>query len=336
MSQELKGRTAFVTGGTGFVGSHLVEELLSRGVAVRALVRADPKWLEGMDVEFIRGDLDDMEALRAGVSGVDYVLHVAGLTKARTEEALDHANVEGTRNLLRAVEDSAPGVRRVLVTSTLAAGGPCREADGVPRPVLEADTMQPVSMYGRSKARMEQIVWERFSSLPITIVRPPAVYGPRETDIYTVIRTASRLRLFPIVGRADTPRLSLVHVHDLVRGMADSTFADRAVGQTLYLSAGEGHSWHEIATAIGDALGKRPVRIRVPSFVVVPAGKAVQRISGLFGALPAFNEDKAIEARHAWVCSTSSAREVLGFEARIGLDEGLRETVEWYRKEGWL
>ncbi len=157
---------AFLTGGTGFVGSWVAEELLARGYHVRALVRSDPKWLDGLDVETVPGDLGDADALRQAVDRADVVVHVAGLTRARDQQTLDRANVEGTVRLLEAVREGAPDVRRVIVTSSLEAMGPNRTApDGTPIPATEADVPQPVSMYGLSKARMETAV-------------PSAIRGP--------------------------------------------------------------------------------------------------------------------------------------------------------------
>jgi len=327
---------AFVTGGTGFVGSHLTEELLRRRYRVRALVRRDPKWLAGTDAEIIRGDLDDEAALREGLRGVDVVFHVAGLTRAPTAEALHAANVEGTLKVLAAIREEGPSVRRVVVTSSLAAVGPSRVTEGNVVPLAESDPMQPISEYGKSKARMEREVAERFPDLPVTIIRPPAVYGPREADIFTIIQTASRARIFPIVGSGRPPQLSLVHVADLVRGMIDSAETADAASDTFFLSSERGYSWNEIADAVEAALGKRLLRVRVPARATAAIGAIVESAGRLFGQYPALNREKAREAAEAWVCSIEKARQAFGYNQAVPLASGMKEAVDWYREHGWL
>ena len=327
---------AFLTGGTGFVGSWVAEELLARGYRVRALVRSDPKWLDGLDVETVRGDLGDADALRQGVDGADVVVHVAGLTRARDQATLDRANVEGTIRLLEAVRERAPDVRRVLVTSSLEAMGPNHVTpDGTPIPATEADVPRPVSMYGLSKARMETAVWAQFPDLPVTVVRPPAVYGPREADIYEMIKGASR-GLFPIVGDGETPRLSLVHVRDLARGMVDLLEASEAEGETYFLGSERGYTWQEVRSAVEAALGRRTLKLPVPGALMGVAGALSEGVGRLAGTLPPLTRDKAEAARHAWVCSIEKATNDVGYAPQVGLGEGMAETVTWYRRNGWL
>jgi nucleoside-diphosphate-sugar epimerase len=331
---------AFVTGGTGFVGSHLVEALLARGVGeVRCLVRTDPKWLAGLPrsgggaVTLVRGDLTSADALREGLRGADAVYHVAGLTRASDQKTLDLANVEGTRALLSAVRDAAPDVRELVVTSSLEAMGPNRvDATGWPVPARETDVPRPISMYGRSKAAMERVARDEFADLRPVVVRPPAVYGPREADIFEMIKGASR-GVFPVVGDRRAPRLSLVHVRDLVAGMIG---AAQTPGETYFVGSARGYSWDEVHTAVAAALGTPVVRLPVPGPLVGVAGRVSEWAGRLCGRVPPLTRDKAEAARHAWVCSVDKAAERFGYAPAVGLAEGMAETVVWYREQGWL
>ena len=323
---------AFVTGGTGFVGSHLVEELLGRGYRVRALVRSDPKWLAGLPVETVAGDLHDAGALRQ-LAGAVAVAHVAGLTRARDQATLDRANVDGTHALLAAVREHAPDAR-VLATSSLEAMGPNEMRGGQAVPATEADPPRPVSMYGVSKAQMEDVIRREFPDLAVTVVRPPAVYGPREADLYEMVKGAAR-GLFPVVGDAGAPRLSMVYVGDLVRGMADLLESDQAAGETYFVGT-PGVSWAEVRSALESALGRKTVALPVPGPVIRVAGALAERVGGWFGTLPPLTADKAQAARHAWICDSSKARDAVGYAPEVGLDEGWAETVAWYRQRGWL
>ena len=332
---------AFVTGGTGFVGSHLVEALLARGVGeVRCLVRSDPKWLAGLPragrgaVTLVRGDLASGDAMRAALAGAEAVYHVAGLTRAADQAALDRANVDGTRAVLAAVRDAAWGVRELVVTSSLEAMGPNRTdgPTGWPVPATEADRPAPISMYGKSKAAMEAAVRDEFGDLRATVVRPPAVYGPREADIFEMIRGASR-GVFPVVGDGRVPRLSLVHVRDLVAGMVG---AAGVPGETFFVGSARGYSWDEVHAAIRDALGTPVLRVPVPGALVGAAGRVAEWAGRIRGTLPPLTRDKAEAARHAWTCSVEKAAARFGYAPRIGLGDGMAETVAWYRNEGWL
>lgn len=322
---------AFVTGGTGFVGSHLVESLLKQGVTVRAMVRTDPKWLKGLDVEIVKGDLFTPEALRDGLSGVDEVFHVAGLTRARTQEELDKANVEGTVNLLTAIRKVVPDLLHLQVTSSLAAVGPSGESA-----LLEDAPLNPLSRYGISKARMEVAIREYFADLSPTIIRPPAVYGPREADIYTIIRTADKQRVFPIVGNPSRKVMSLVHVDDLVNGMIQASQTEASRGRTYFVGSQDIYSWGEIRDAVRDALGKRLLTVSVPPGLATAVGAIVESGAGLFGQYPALNREKAREGCAAWVCSIEAAEKDFGYSQQVRLAEGMVETIAWYRENKWL
>jgi nucleoside-diphosphate-sugar epimerase len=326
------GKTAFVTGGTGFVGSHLVELLLASGYdEVRCLVRTSPKWLDGMNVKLIRGELDDRDLLLNAVSGVDYVYHVGGLTRSTRWEEYYDANVRGTIRLMEAVAEANPDLRKVLITSSLALIGRSEQ------PIADETTpMRPISLYGRSKAQMEQELMAWTERLPLVIVRPPVVYGPREADVYTFFKTVFK-GICPIVGFGSEPELSLVHVFDLVRGMMTATESDVTVGKTYFIGSDEQYSWPDIRDAV-KRLVKGPVlTIRVPKPLVVPVGAVVEWIGRLFGQYPPLNREKAEEILRACkMCSSARAKADFGYSQQMPLREGIAGTIDWYKKEGWL
>lgn len=329
------GKSAFVTGGTGFVGSHLVEALLARGYTdVRSLVRRRPKWLAGLDVEHIGGDLDDETALREGVRGVEYVYHVAGVTGTKERLSWDEfyaANVAATERLLRIVEEEAPEVRAVLVTSSLAAVG-----SGTQGIADESAPLAPVSLYGRSKAEMEDRVRTFADRLPVVIVRPPAVYGPREADIYQFFQAIDR-GLCPIVGSEDEPALSLVHVRDLVDGMIRAAESRAALGGTFFLSSARPYAWGEVRDAAAEAVGRRVFTLTIPEALVLPVGALVEAAGRLVGRHTPLNREKAREIRYACtMCTSERAREAFGYHPSVPLDAGVQETIAWYRANDWL
>lgn len=330
--QNPKSKIAFVTGGTGFIGSHLVEELHRRGYSeVRCLVRDRLKWLDGLDIVPVRGDLSDMEAIREGVRGVDYVYHVAGVTRTPDWSVFEAANITATLDLLRIIKEVNPGVKKVEVTSSLAAVGPC--ASGV---ADETTPLNPISGYGRSKAEMEKALVPFFDALPIVVVRPPAVYGPREADIYTFFKTVNN-RFCPMVGGGKEPEISLVHVDDLVRGMVDAAESDATAGETYFIGSEAFYSWQEIKAATTAALGKQALTIPVPAALVGTVGAVVEAVSKLTGQYPPLNREKAREILETCkMCSVEKARRDFGYRQEVPLAAGVQETIAWYREEGWL
>ena len=320
-----------VTGGTGFIGSHLVEALLARGDRVRCLVRSRKalRWLEGLDVELAEGSIEDPAACRAAVEGVDVVHHVAGLI-ASDEAGFMRANAEGTRNVLEACVEKAPGVRRVVVVTSQAAAGP--SVDGVP--VTEDRPPQPVSAYGRSKAEAERIAATYRDRLPVTIVRPPVVFGARDTAVLPYIKLIDWwMQLF--VGRGKS--LSIVYIRDLVEGLLVASGHPQAVGGTYFVCNDRPYTWEELGDAAKRALGHGAFNVRIPDIVVRAAASVAEDVSRLLGKHSLFNRDKAGEVcQPSWVCDPGLAARDLGFRCGTPLVDGFHETIAWYRKAGWL
>ncbi|HKP30162.1 MAG TPA: NAD(P)-dependent oxidoreductase [Gemmatimonadales bacterium] len=319
--------TAFITGGTGFVGSHLIEVLLRAGHRVRALVRSPGKAesLGISGVEWVTGDLGSIEALRNGAQGADVVFHVAGLVAARSLEEFLAVNRDGTARVL----DASPEHARFVLVSSLAAGGPSQPG----RPLQGDEPPSPVSNYGRSKLAAEDVV--RAGSLPWVIVRPPAVYGPRDTEMLRVFKAAG-MGVAPVFGKGDQ-QLSMVYGPDLVEAIAAAGLSSATEGRILYPAHPEVITSADTVRIIGEACGKRVRIIPIPD----PIGLAILQVTGtvarLAGRTTLLTADKGNEFfQKAWTCSPARLEQLTGWKAKHDFRSGTAETAAWYRKHGWL
>ncbi|MCB9517814.1 MAG: NAD-dependent epimerase/dehydratase family protein [Gemmatimonadales bacterium] len=323
---------ALVTGATGFVGSHVVDRLLARGHEITALVRSAERArpLAERGVRLVIGDLGDEAALRAATEGQDVVHHVAALTGAVDEAAFLAANRDGTARLLRAAE-AAGSVSRFVHVSSGAAGGPA--ALGTPK--VDAGDDRPVTMYGRSKLAAESVV--RDAALPWTILRPPAVYGPRDTaNFLTVFRAAKRFGIAPIFGDG-SQELSLIHVVDLANACVAAGESAGAVGGLYYVNHPEPVTSRELVTAIGREVGR--------DLTIVPLPHALTRLAlRCTGAWAEFRRqptilraDKVHEfTAPAWTGDPRPFMADTDWTATYDLARGLADTAAWYRNAGLL
>jgi nucleoside-diphosphate-sugar epimerase len=331
MTDEL--RLALVTGASGFIGSHLVEKLLEGGWRVRCLIRATSRmeWLPTSRAELVRGDVADdsasgREALAAAARGATVVFHLAAVTSAARDADYDRINVGGTEGVARAASRTATRPL-VVLCSSLAAAGPSVAG----RAVREGDADRPISAYGRSKLAAERIL--EASSVPHAIVRPPAVYGPRDADILAAFRLAKRglaLRVGP-----PRQRLSMAHARDIAAGLIAA--AERPATGLYYLSDGIVHEWEDVVGLIAEAVGRRSRIVPVPQAIVALAAHADRLRARVTRRKPLLTPDRVRElVQPEWTCDDSRARQELGYSSGVALRDGLRETAAWYRAHGWL
>ncbi len=323
-----------VTGGTGFIGSHLVDSLLEQGHEVRALVRrsSNLRWLDGKPVQLVEGDVRDAASLEALLSNADMVYHIAGVVKSRDREGYYDGNVKATGNMLEAAQRFAPNLRRFLYVSSQTVAGPSVSLD---RPVREDDTPQPITTYGRSKWAAEQLVHTWRDRLPWTIVRPPAMYGPRDTEIYIYFQAISR-GLNSIIG-FDEKRLSLLHSADLIRGMMLAAESPSSVGETYFIASEEFYSWPQVGRITATAMGKRYITLRLPHTIVYGVASFAQVAAAIQRKAATLNLEKARDiTQRYWICDISKAKRDLGYRQQLSIEDGIRNTVEWYREQKWL
>ena len=330
---------AYVTGGTGFIGSHLVEQLVAQGYHVTCLIRktSNLRWLNHLltakssQVRLVTGDLQDSDILVDHVRDVDLVFHLAGLTKAPDTATYDRVNAGGTRCLIEACLAAQTDLDRFVHCSSLAAVGPSR--DGTPQ--AEDVTPHPLTDYGRSKLKSEMVAREYADRLPVTIIRPPAVYGPRDVDIFLFFQMINR-GVIPILGDADK-LLSLVHVKDLVAGLYTAAISERAIDETYFLTDGEIHTWMGIERTIANALEKRPFRVKVPFFVVDFISILTEAAAKVKRETPTLNRQKVQDLKQRfWICDSTKAAKELGYRPTYFLQKGIQDTAAWYQANGWL
>lgn len=322
-----------ITGGSGFVGSHLVDRQLERGRRVRCLVRrsSNLRYLKDPNIELAYGGLDDSTDWDEAFADVDTVYHVAGTTFARRAEHYFAANHKGTETILGEAVKRRDRIKRFVYISSLAAIGPGRDG----RPVDETTSPAPVTPYGRSKLAAEEAVNAARDLLPITIVRPPAVYGPRDYGIFEFFK-AVKGGMFPMIGRRDK-RVSLVHVRDLVEGIILAGESEASTGRTYFISSEDDYSMRAVADLMA-ALMSRSLRvISLPTAIAYAVAAAAEAAAFVLRKPPVINRDKVTDlSQTCWTCSIERAKTELGYNPQVPLEQGLGETLAWYKREGWL
>lgn len=317
---------ALVTGASGFIGGHLTERLIEKGYRVKVLVRrtSNLQWLKGLDIETVYGDIREPESLIPAVEGVDYIFHIAGETKTKSPEVYDKVNYEGTKNIFNISSQENPKLKKFVFFSSQAAAGPSPSL----KPLKEEDPPNPVSAYGRSKLKAEKFLLENSHTLPWIILRPPLIYGPRDPEtllFFQILKT----RIRPGIIRY----LSVCYVKDLVEATILAAESDKR-SSIYFISDGDIYTLDEISLSLGRIMGRKTFRVPLPTKILYLYALLLENIVNKPTVL---NRERVVElSQRYWICDSSKIRRELGFKPRYPLEEGVRETLNWYIENRWL
>ena len=325
-----------ITGGSGFIGSFIVEEALNRNMETWVAVRSSSsrKFLQDTRIRFIELDFSSEENLRKQLAGhkFDYVVHAAGVTKCLDKNDFFLMNTNGTANLVNVLSEPDRMPRRMVFLSSLSIFGAIREQQPY-KDIEPTDQPKPNTAYGESKLKAERIVTE--SGIPSVILRPTGVYGPREKDYFLMAKSIKGHVDFAVGYKQQD--ITFVYVKDVVQAVFLALDRGKP-GSAYFLTDGEVYQSATFSKLIHEALG-RPwwIRITAPVWVlrvITFFGDAIAHITGKISAL---NNDKYhILKQRNWRCNIRPAINELGFAPEYNLKKGVRETIEWYKANGWL
>lgn len=337
-----------ITGAGGFIGSFIVERALASGYEVWAGVRVTSNrcWLTDRRINFINLDFQNCRSLRHELEIFkreegrwDYIVHAAGVTKARNESAFFKVNYEGTRLFVNLLKEFEMIPERFLYMSSFSVVGapdekPAPQADGwLYRPITPEDRPQPNTAYGRSKLAAEQFLKSE-KNFPVVILRPTGVYGPRERDYFMLARSIARHIDFAVGLKPQ--EITFIYVRDL----ADAVFIalqKGKSGQSYLLSDGKTYNSRTFSDLLQKELGvKRVLHIKAPLWLLRIVCGVSQIFSDVTGQMTALNNDKYnILKQRNWRCDISESRS-LGYRPKYDLEAGVRETVAWYKQQKWI
>jgi UDP-glucose 4-epimerase len=322
-----------ITGASGFLGYHIIHAAIEKGLTVFGAVRKNSniEHLRKLALNFLYLDYNDVEGMgrQLAENNIDYIIHAAGDTKAITQQGYDLVNATYTLNLAKAAKRPRNNIKKFVFISSLAATGPLPDAG---EKITEATPPKPVTGYGRSKLLAEQHL--AVMELPTIILRPTAIYGPRDKNIFIMIRMVAR-GMDPYIGRT-SQQLSFVHAADVADLSVSALFA--GAGDGIYnITDGNSYNRYQLADIVKDLVKRKARRFHIPLPLVRVLAFCLEKVNGMLRKPSVINREKLLElAASNWACDISKAKKELGFAPKFDLASGLRDTVEWYKANSWL
>jgi nucleoside-diphosphate-sugar epimerase len=321
-----------ITGASGFVGYHLIEAALRHNLEVFIAIRKSSQidHLKHFDIQYIYPDFNSIESLQKALQETkfDYIIHAAGTTKAPDQAAYNLVNATYTINLASAAHTT--GVKKFLFISSLAALGPA--PNGV-KEVTETQSPNPVTNYGKSKLQAEYMLNTlSMAGLPLTVLRPTAVYGPREKDIFIIFKTF-RQGLEPYIG-SKPQQLSFVYGPDLAEAAVQLLFVP--ANDTYNISDGKVYDRYALANIAKRFFNKKTLKIHIPVFIVKIIATLSEKLAKK-GSTPALNREKLAELTATnWACNIDKLKQAINYQPKYDLEKGLTESLAWYKENKWL
>jgi 2-alkyl-3-oxoalkanoate reductase len=327
--------TILLTGGSGFLGSHIAQQLSATRRPVRALVRksSDTSFLQTLSgVELIEGAVDDRASVMRAAEGVTAIVHAAGVVKARRPEEFFQVNTGGTENVVAAALANRKGLRRLVLVSSQSVAGP---SDAQGSPVDIEAIPRPVTNYGRSKLAAEKKALAARDEVPVVILRPCAIYGPRDREILAFFK-AIKAGVLPYMGSTEN-KLSMIYAPDCASACLRAIDTDLPSGSRYFLDDGKVYRFADLIEQVENAMGKRAwLRFPMPRAVIHTAAFGSELYGRVFDKAVMLTRDKCNELFEQWVCNSSAAQKALGWQPQVSFETGAKQTVAWYREAGWL
>jgi UDP-glucose 4-epimerase len=323
-----------ITGASGFVGYHLIEHALKNNLEVYAAVRKSSKvdHLNEFPINYVYPDFSNVDSLIEELEDKQYtyIIHAAGVTAAKTQDDYDRVNADYSFNLASAAAQSNIKLKKFIFLSSLAAVGPLENIEGI---ITEQTTPNPVTAYGRSKLLAEQKL-ATITSLPLITLRPTAVYGPRDTGIYIILKQFSK-GVEPYIGRI-AQHLSFIYVKDLAK-ITVNALSSPINNKTYNLSDGKVYDRYALANYSKEVLNKKTIRIHLPLILIKVLAGFLEKVYAQSSKTPALNIEKLNELNAVnWICDIKNVTQDLNYLPEYDLKKGLVDTFAWYKKNNWI
>lgn len=327
-------KKVLITGASGFVGYHLITTAIEHGLDVYAAIRpnSDISHLKDLDINYVNLNFNVVDELKTELEAKQYayIVHAAGTTKAKTLQEYNKINAQYSKNLALAASQVNYKLEKFVFVSSLAAIGPIEDFN---KSIEDDSNPKPITLYGSSK-RLAEDYLNAIENLPLIIVRPTAVYGPREKDIFILFKTINQ-GLEPYIGKFKQ-LLSFIYVKDLAKIIVKFLESD-LTHKTYNISDGQSYDRYALADGLKKAMHKRTLKLYIPLNVIKGLAKVMDKVYAGSVKTPTLNKEKIKELTAPnWTCSIENLKEDLQFVPQYNLEQGLAESVKWYKENNWL